>query len=127
MCQALADGGLRPEDVNVVYASANATGVLDATEARAIARVFQGASPVVTSIKGALGESGASGSASCATAFLCGAVGQVPPIAGLAEPCGEATELRLARGRTRAEGPVVLINSFASGGALFSVVLKVAG
>ncbi len=126
MCQALADGGLGPEDVNVVYASANATGVLDATEARAIARVFHGSSPVVTSIKGALGESGASGSASCATAFLCGAVGQVPPIAGLAEPCGEATELRLARGRTRAEGPVVLINSFASGGALFSVVLKVA-
>ena len=126
MRQALADGGLVPEDVHVVYASANATGVLDATEARAIARVFHGAAPVVTSIKAALGESGASGSAACASAFLCGAVGQVPPIAGLAEPCGEAAELRLARGRTRAEGPVVLINSFASGGALFSVVVRVA-
>jgi 3-oxoacyl-(acyl-carrier-protein) synthase len=126
MHQALADGGLRPQDVNVVYASANATGVLDATEARAIARVFDGAAPVVTSIKGALGESGTSGSAACAAAFLCGAVGHVPPIAGLAEPCAEARELRLARGRTRAEGPVALINSFASGGALFSVVLRIA-
>lgn len=125
MRHALADGGVRPEDVNVVYASANATGVLDATEARAIARVFAGAAPVVTSIKGALGESGASGSAACVAAFLCGAVGEVPPIAGLTEPCAEARELRLARGRTRVEGPIALINGVASGGALFSVVIRI--
>ena len=78
----------------------------------------------MTSIKGALGESGASGSAACAAAFLCGAAGEVPPIAGLTEPCAEARELRLARGRTRVEGPIALINSFASGGALFSVVIR---
>lgn len=126
MRQAMEDGGLAPADVNVVYASANATGVLDATEARAIARVFGHAAPVVTSIKGALGESGASGSAACVAAFLCGAVGEVPPIAGLTEPCPEAAALRLARERTVVEGPIVLVNSFASGGALFSVVLRVA-
>ncbi len=126
MCQALDDAGVRPADVNVVYASANATAVLDAIEARAIARVFHAAAPVVTSIKGALGESGAAGSAACAAAFLCGAAGEVPPIAGLTEPCSEAATLRLARRRTRAQGPVVLVNSFASGGALFSVVLRVA-
>jgi 3-oxoacyl-[acyl-carrier-protein] synthase II len=124
MRQALADGGIRPADVNVVYASANATGVLDATEARAIARVFQGASPLVTSIKGALGEMGASGSAACSAAFLCGAVGEVPPIAGLSEPCAEARGLRLAPTRTRVDGPIALINSVASGGALFSVVIR---
>ncbi len=126
MCLAMEDGGVGPPDVNVIYASANATGVLDATEARAIARVFGHATPVVTSIKGALGESGASGGAACAAAFLCGAVGAVPPIAGLAEPCPEASSLRLARERTVAEGPLVLVNSFASGGSLFSVVLRVA-
>jgi 3-oxoacyl-[acyl-carrier-protein] synthase II len=125
MRQALADGAVRAEDVNVVFASANATGVMDGTEARAIARVFEGAAPVVTSIKGAIGESGASGSAACAAAFLCGAVGEVPPIAGLTEPCAEARELRLARVRTRVEGPIALINSFASGGALFSVVVRI--
>ena len=124
MYQAIEDGGLAPADVNVVYASANATGVLDATEARAIACVF-GDAPVVTSIKGALGESGASGIAACAAALLCGAEREVPPIAGLSEPCAEAAVLRLARRRTTAAGPVVLINGFASGGALFSVVLRV--
>ena len=81
---------------------------------------------MVTSIKGALGESGASGSAACAAALLCGAVGEVPPIAGLMDPCPESMPLRLARTRTRTGGPIVLINSFASGGALFSVVLRVA-
>jgi 3-oxoacyl-[acyl-carrier-protein] synthase II len=125
MHQALADAGVASGDVSVVYASANATGVLDATEARAIARVF-GAAPVVTSIKGALGESGVAGIAACAAAFLCGAVGRVPPIAGLTEPCAEAAVLRLASGTTRADGPVVVVNSFASGGALFSAVLRVA-
>ncbi len=126
MCQALEDAGVRPHDVNVVYASANATSVLDAIEARALARVFGDAAPVVTSIKGALGESGAAGTAACAAAFLCGAAGEVPPIAGLLEPCSEAGALRLARQRTRADGPIVLVNSFASGGALFSAVLRVA-
>jgi 3-oxoacyl-[acyl-carrier-protein] synthase II len=125
MCLALDDAGVGPADVSVVYASANATTVLDAIEARAIARVFGDAAPVVTSIKGALGESGASGTAACAAAFLCGAVGEVPPVAGLMELCSEAAGLRIARQRTRAEGPVVLVNSFASGGALFSVVLRV--
>ena len=87
MHQAIEDGGLTPADVDVVYASANATRILDATEARAIAAVFGTEAPVVTSIKGALGESGASGSAACAAALLCGAIGEVPPIAGLMDPC----------------------------------------
>lgn len=126
MLQALADAGIAPSDVHVVYASANATTVLDATEARAIACVFGQTRPIVTSLKGALGESGAAGSAACAAAFLCGAVGEVPPITGLTEPCPDAAALRLAHERTVADGPVVLVNSFASGGALFSVVLRVA-
>jgi 3-oxoacyl-[acyl-carrier-protein] synthase II len=126
MHQALEDGGLAPSDIDVVYASANATGALDRVEAQAIVRVFGGSSPAVTSIKGALGESGASGSAACAAALICGAVGKVPPIAGLKEPCPEAAALRLARSVTAADGPIVLVNSFASGGALFSVVLRVA-
>ena len=101
-------------------------GVLDATEARAIAHVFGDAAPVVTSIKGALGESGASGRAACAAAFLCGAVGEVPPIAGLSEPCCQGGGCAWRVSARATDGPVVLINSFASGGALFSVVLRVA-
>jgi 3-oxoacyl-(acyl-carrier-protein) synthase len=121
---ALEDAGLAAEDIDVVYATANATG-LDEAEAQALALVFARAGPVVTSVKGALGESGAAGAASCAAALLCGAAGAVPPIAGLVQPAAAAERLRLARVRTPAPGPLVLVNSAASGGALFSLVLRV--
>jgi 3-oxoacyl-(acyl-carrier-protein) synthase len=121
---ALEDAGLSPEDVDVVYASANATADLDLTEAEALSQLFAGSGTVVTSLKGALGEFGACGGAACAAAFLCGREGRVPPIAGLAKPIPAADRLNLAREAVDAPGPIVLVNSFASGGALFSVVLR---
>ena len=48
----------------------------------------------------------------------------MPPIAGLAKPIAAAARLNLAREAVDAPGPIVLVNSFASGGALFSVVLR---
>jgi 3-oxoacyl-(acyl-carrier-protein) synthase len=126
MTLALEDAGLSAADVDVVYASANATRTLDATEAAALRSLFAGSRTVVTSVKGALGESGVSGAASCAAAFLCGRVGWVPPIAGLEAPDPAAAGLNLASAPVAAPGPIVLVNSFASGGALFSVVLRVA-
>jgi 3-oxoacyl-[acyl-carrier-protein] synthase II len=122
---AVEDAGLEADDVDVVYASANATRGLDAIEAHALTTLFGGGKAVVTSVKGALGEFGASGSAACAAAFLCGRAGRVPPIAGLECPDAAASSLRLARTSVEAPGPIVLINSFASGGALFSAVLRV--
>jgi len=122
---ALEDAGLEPDAVDVVYASANATRALDAVEAQALTTLFGGGRAVVTSVKGALGEFGAAGSAACAAAFLCGRAGRVPPIAGLIEPDSATATLRLARGAVDAPGPTVLVNSVASGGALFSAVLKV--
>jgi 3-oxoacyl-[acyl-carrier-protein] synthase II len=121
---ALEDAGLAAADVDVVYASANATS-LDTIEAAALRMLFGSHSPVVTGVKGALGEFGAAGSAACAAAFLCGAAGRVPPVAGMHEPDPAAASLNLARTAVDAPGPVVLVNSFASGGALFSVVLRV--
>ena len=49
----------------------------------ALSELFGETRTVVTSIKGALGEFGASGGAACAAALLCGRIGRVPPIAGL--------------------------------------------
>jgi 3-oxoacyl-[acyl-carrier-protein] synthase II len=123
---ALADAGMGPDAVDVVYAAANATRALDAIEARALTELFGGAPAVVTSVKGALGEFGASGAAACAAALLCGRVRRVPPIAGLECADPAAASLRLARTAVEAPGPVALINGVASGGALFSVVLRVA-
>ena len=122
---ALEDAGLMPADVDVLYASANASAGLDAAEATAIQILFGDRQPVVTSIKGALGESGAASTASCAAALICGRAGQVPPIAGLAVPGPEARTLRLATRAVQTPGPIALVNGFASGGALFSVVLRV--
>jgi 3-oxoacyl-(acyl-carrier-protein) synthase len=122
---ALTHAQVEPADVNVVYASANASAALDHVEASALAEVFGQSAPVVTSIKGALGEFGASGSAACAAALLCGSEGRVPPIANLAKPDAVASRLRLAASAEQAPGPIVLVNSFASGGALFSLVLRV--
>jgi 3-oxoacyl-[acyl-carrier-protein] synthase II len=123
---ALDDAGIQAGDVNVVYASANATQALDRVEAEALAELFGSHSCVVTAVKGSLGESGASGSAACIAALLCGKAGRVPPIAGLVRPDAAAMTLRLAVGAVDAPGPIALVNSFASGGALFSVVLRVA-
>ncbi len=123
MTQALADAGARPKDVSVVYASANATTTLDRAEAQALSTLF-GATPLVTSIKGALGESGVSGPLACAAALLCGRERLVPPIAGLGSALAEAQTLRLVRSTATAPGPLTLVNSFASGGALFSCVLR---
>jgi 3-oxoacyl-(acyl-carrier-protein) synthase len=122
MSLALEDAGRTPADVDVIYASANATPKLDYIEARALALLF-GSRPVVTSIKGAVGESSASGAAACAAAILCGAVGRVPPIAGLQEPDSAASMLNLARTAVDAPGSIVLVNSVASGGAVYSAVL----
>jgi 3-oxoacyl-[acyl-carrier-protein] synthase II len=130
---AIEDAGLKPSEVGAVYASANATS-LDDVEAQALIEVFGGGppssspgagGPIVTSIKGAIGESGCGGSAACAAALLCGAIGKVPPIAGLRWPVPTASGLRLAREAMDMPTPIALINSFASGGALFSVVVDV--
>jgi 3-oxoacyl-(acyl-carrier-protein) synthase len=126
MAEALARAGVRPEEVDVVYASANST-ALDAVEAAALGSLFGGRRAMVTSIKGALGESGASGAAACVAALLCGRIGLVPPVANLDQLDPACAGLRIARGAEPAPGPVVLINSVASGGALVSAVLRVGG
>jgi 3-oxoacyl-[acyl-carrier-protein] synthase II len=121
---AIEDAGLRAQDVDVVYASANADAALDAVEAQALAQVFGDARPVVTSIKGAIGECGASGAAACVAALLCGAVGLVPPVAGLQEGDAATSPLRIAHAAVQSPGEIVVVNSVASGGALCSVVLR---
>lgn len=125
MSAALEDAGLTPADVHVAYASANAAPELDAVEAEALSQLFGGSTTVITSIKGAVGEAGFSSAASCAAAFLCGRIGQVPPIAGLVEPDPATARLKLARTVTPAPGPIALVNGVGRGGTLCSLVLQV--
>jgi 3-oxoacyl-[acyl-carrier-protein] synthase II len=126
MAQALAQADIRPEAVDVVYAAANSS-ALDGVEAKALESLFGRGRAIITTIKGALGESGAAGAASCVAALLCGRIGSVPPIAGLEHLDPVCAKLRIARRAETAPGPVVLVNSVASGGALVSAVLRVSG
>jgi 3-oxoacyl-[acyl-carrier-protein] synthase II len=122
---AIEDAEGSAEDIDVVYASANADRALDSIEAKALAQVFGDARPIVTSIKGAIGECGASSAAACVAAILCGAAGFVPPIAGLEQVDAAASTLNIASAAVQTPGEIVLVNSIASGGALCSVVLRV--
>jgi 3-oxoacyl-[acyl-carrier-protein] synthase II len=125
MTEALTQAGVRPDDVDVVYAAANSSR-LDTVEAMALESLFGTGHAIVTSIKGALGESGAAGAAACVAALLCGRSGAVPPTTGLERVDPACAGLRIARRAEPAPGPIVLVNSVASGGALMSAVLRVA-
>jgi 3-oxoacyl-[acyl-carrier-protein] synthase II len=121
---ALEDAGCAPADLGAVHASANSTTGFDGVEAAAIARVLSGAAVPVTSIKGALGEFGAVGAASLAAALLCGRRGLIAPTAGCTAPDASCPVDVVQTPRTLG-APLVLVNSFASGGTYYSAVVRV--
>jgi 3-oxoacyl-(acyl-carrier-protein) synthase len=127
MARAIERARVAPRDIAVVYASANSSAALDAVEAAAIGQVFSGGGPLVTTVKGSLGEASAQGAAAIAAAVLCGRRGLAPPVAGLGEVDGAATHLNLSRSATPLAGPLALVNAIASGGALASAVVRVRG
>jgi 3-oxoacyl-(acyl-carrier-protein) synthase len=120
---AIDDAGLEPGDIDVVFASANSTKRLDALEAVALAEVFGACTVPVTSLKGAMGESGSSGAAALVAALLCLPDGQVPPTVGFVTP-DPACPVNVSAAPRRTEGRVALVNSFASGGTNYSLVAR---
>jgi 3-oxoacyl-[acyl-carrier-protein] synthase II len=121
---ALRDADCAPSDIDVVFASGNGALALDRAEALSIRSVFDGTDVKVVSIKGAIGESGVSGAASLIAAIGCLREGRIPPTFGLQEldpdcPVNASSQPGTVRGRC------ALVNSFASGGANYSVVISV--
>lgn len=128
MRAAIAEAGIAPADVGAVYAAANGAVDFDRLESEAIVDVFGGRPVVTTSIKGAVGEGGMAGAASVATAVLAGRRGLVAPTAGLTEPDPACGPLGWVIGAADSlPSPYILVNSFASGGTNYSIVLRVAG
>jgi 3-oxoacyl-[acyl-carrier-protein] synthase II len=119
---ALRDAGCGPADIGVVFASANGSIELDRTEAKAIEAVFGRRAVKVVSIKGALGESGACGAASLAVAIACLTNGSIPPTVGLEELDPECA-VDASPEASSCRGPRAIVNSFASGGTNYSVVV----
>jgi len=123
MRAALADAGVEASEIGAVYAAANGAATLDDVEAHALHELFADAQPVVTSIKAAIGESAAASAASCVAAIVCG--NRVPALCALDQPAASTHGLRLALTGATIAAPHVLVNGIASGGALFSVVMRI--
>jgi 3-oxoacyl-[acyl-carrier-protein] synthase II len=125
MRRAVDASGLTSSDIDVVYASANSSRGLDLVEAAALEQTFAPHRPLITAVKGGLGESAASTMAGVAAAVLCARRGSVPPVAGLQRVDPACAHLRLALEATRVPGPHALISGIASGGALAAAVIRV--
>lgn len=86
--RALQNAGIGIADVAVVMAAANGSRVLDAAEARAYEELFDPVEcrPLITSIKGAIGESFSGGGIRACALALSMKEGCLPPTVGLSRP-----------------------------------------
>lgn len=122
--QALSDAGLAPEDVGMVVAHGNGTRVSDASEARAIRRVFGAAMPPVTGFKWAFGHLiAAAGILEATVALEALRAGVVPGIAALREldPACEGLAVSATPQTPRSDVALVLCRGFASTNAALLV------
>jgi 3-oxoacyl-[acyl-carrier-protein] synthase II len=89
--QVLADANITANDVQAVFAVANGSKILDAIEVEAYSEIFVDAKipPLITSLKGALGESYSSGGMRACALALSMEKGILPPTVGLLEPLGQ--------------------------------------
>ncbi len=125
MRAAMDEAGVSADQVGAVYAAANGSVDFDCLEAMAIAEAFGGRAVTTTSIKGAVGEGGMAAAASLVAAVLAGHRGLVVPTAGLSTPDPACPELGWVIGTPeRLVSPHVLVNSFASGGTNYSLLLS---
>lgn len=126
MQAALEDAGIAPAEVGAVYAAANGSCEFDALEAACLAEVFGGRPVVTTSVKGAIGEGGMAAAGSLVAAVLAGHRRLVAPTAGLVTIDAHLPTLGWVQGApVPLATPHVLVNSFASGGANYSLLLRI--
>ena len=112
----LAEGVARAAgDADAVFAAASGRPELDALEAAALARALGARRPVVTAVRGALGDFGAAGALAAAAAALAVSTGVVPPTAGVAPPARAGLDVVTGAARRR-EVRVALVDGLARGG-----------
>ncbi|MFF4775700.1 ketosynthase chain-length factor [Microtetraspora fusca] len=122
---ALADAGVRPDEVDVVFADAMGTPEADRVEAEALRTLFGPRGVPVTAPKTMTGRMYAGGAAlDMATALLCMRDGVIPPTVAVTEP-DEAHGLDLVLGRPR-ELPIrtALVVARGNGGFNAALVLR---
>ena len=120
---ALSDAGLRPDQIAAVIGTSNGSIPLDRQEAEAITEVFGSRSVPVASVKGAIGESGASGAGGLIAGLLSLVSGALVPTAGWLEP-DAALAVCVSNRPQPTRGETFLVNSVASGGTNYSVAVR---
>jgi len=86
--RALKNAGSDAASIQTVFAAANGGKVLDATEAQAYEEIFAGLEkkPLITSLKGAIGESFSGGGIRACALALSMEKNMLPPVVGLTKP-----------------------------------------
>jgi 3-oxoacyl-[acyl-carrier-protein] synthase II len=123
MRMAIAEAGRTPDEIAAVFATANGSPRLDRLEACAIEETFGDRRIPVVSLKGALGDCGASGAAAVVAGLAAAARGELPPTAGFAV-ADPACRVHVSAGARPFGGDIFLVNSVASGGTNCSVVVR---
>ncbi|MDP9071695.1 MAG: beta-ketoacyl-ACP synthase II [Actinomycetota bacterium] len=123
MQTALEDAGLAQADIGHVNAHGTSTPLNDAAEAEAIAKVFGGSPPPVTSTKGVTGHLiGAAGAAEAVICILSAGRALVPPTANHHVP-DPGTTVDVVAGAPREVSGAVMSNSFGFGGHNATLVI----
>ncbi len=114
---ALDDAGLTPADIVQINAHGTSTPMNDAAEAEAVAAVFAGSLPPMTSTKGVTGHAlGAAGALEAAALLLSMEHGLIPPTANTTEVLdGAPTNIVTGAPRPWTPGPT-MSNNFGFGG-----------
>jgi len=88
MSRALKNAGTPINDIQAISAAANGSKILDAVEAEAYAEIFAGSGkkPLITSIKGAIGETFSGGGIRACALALSMEKNMLPPVVGLINP-----------------------------------------
>ena len=122
---ALADAGLKAEDIKQINAHGTSTPLNDAAEAEAVSKVFGVPGPPVTSTKGVTGHAlGAAGALEAAALVLSIQKEAIPPTFGFEERDAELPEIDIVHGEPRRWTPAPAIsNSFGFGGHNGSVII----
>jgi 3-oxoacyl-[acyl-carrier-protein] synthase II len=124
--EALADAGLRPEQVDYVKAHGTATAANDVTETRALKLVFGSKTRIpVSSVKSMIGHTlGASGAVEAIAAVLALAEGFLPPTLHLEHADPECDLDYVAQASRPRALQVALANAFGFGGNNAAVVFR---
>jgi 3-oxoacyl-[acyl-carrier-protein] synthase II len=121
---AIKNGGLVPEDIDYISASADSSRLLDALESKAVKSIFGNSSPPASSIKSMIGEIGASGGIKMAVASLSIKEGIISPTINYRDPDPECDIDCVPNEPRKKNINAVLVNGFSTGGNHLCITLK---